>query len=244
MESNSQFRRLLSKHYVPRWHGVPPLPALYSNACFTRGGATRLNECNAANQIALIRAFQPLGIEAMITDAGWFPGGFSAREGDWTTDPEKYPQGIAPVAAAAKDCGMRYGLWFEPERAMAGSQIYHDRPQWFLAAPGTSMALANFGLPEVRQHFLSVVDRYLTIPNFHVYRQDCNLSTLPYWRSADAADRQGIAEMKHIAGLYEFWDAIRQKYPDAFLEECAGAGPRTDLETVMRFRTHQVSECY
>ena len=42
---------------------------------------------------------------------------------------------------------------------------------------------------------------------------------MPFW-CAEAADRQGITEMKYIAGLYEYWDAIRAKYPDAFLEEC------------------------
>ena len=70
----------------------------------------------------------------------------------------------------------------------------------------------------------------MTPPGFHVYRQDCNVFTMPFWRAAEATDRQGITEMKYIAGLYEYWDAIRAKYPDAFLEECSGAGPRTDLD--------------
>ena len=51
--------------------------------------------------------------------------------------------------------------------------------------------------------------------------------------------------MKYVAGLYEYWDAIRAKYPDAFLEECSGAGPRMEWRIRgARFRTHQVSECY
>jgi alpha-galactosidase len=244
VESNSQFRRLLYKHYVPRRHGQPPLPTLYTNAAFMQNLNGWLNDCNAANQIALVGAFKPLGIEALITDAGWFLGGWPFGAGNWTPDPAKYPHGLTPVAAAAKECGTRYGLWFEPERVCVGTRIYRDHPQWLLTDPSCSTKLANFGLPEVRRHFLALLDDYFRIPGFLVYRQDCNVKTLPYWRAADAPDRQGITEMKYIAGLYEFWDAIRQKYPDAFLEECAGGGPRTDLETIMRFDTHQVSECY
>ena len=57
IDSNSQFRRLLVKHYVPQWHGKPPLPSLYTNTCFAHGGGGGwLNECDATNQIALIRA--------------------------------------------------------------------------------------------------------------------------------------------------------------------------------------------
>ena len=245
-ESNSQFRRLLMKHYIPPWHGKPPLPALYTNTCFAHGGGGGwLNECNAENQIALIRALRPLGVEAVITDAGWFQGGWPAGAGNWTPDPAKYPQGMTPVAAAAKECGVIYGLWFEPERAVAGTQVYREHPEWLLPMPNSpGQALLNFGLPAVRRHFLEMLDGYMTLPGFHVYRQDCNVFTGPFWRAAEPADRQGITEMKYIAGLYEYWDAIRAKYPDAFLEECSGAGPRTDLETVMRFRIHQVSECY
>ena len=43
----------------------------------------------------------------------------------------------------------------------------------------------------------------MSLPGFHVYRQDCNMHTQPFWRRR-APDRQGITEMKYIAGLYEF----------------------------------------
>jgi alpha-galactosidase len=244
-ETSSQFRRLLLKHYVPRWHGQPPLPALYCNTCFSRGGSGWwLNQCNAENQIALIRAMKPLGIEAVITDAGWFKGEWPNGAGNWDPDPAKYPQGMAPVAAAARQCGGIYGLWFEVERAVLGTPVARQHPEWLLSHPQGGWKLVNFGLRDVRAHFSNMLDAYLRLPGFHVYRQDCNIPTLPYWRAADLPDRQGITEMKYIAGLYDYWDAIRQKYPEAFLEECSGAGPRTDLETVMRFRTHQISECY
>ena len=59
LEANAQFRQLIYEHYAARRNGKPPLPTLFCNTCFTRGGGW-LNECNAQNQISLIRAMRPL----------------------------------------------------------------------------------------------------------------------------------------------------------------------------------------
>ena len=83
----------------------PLLPTLFSNTCFTRGRGW-LNECNASNQISLIKANAPLGLQAVITDAGWFEGGWPAGAGNWTPRKDAYPGGMGPVAAAAKERGM------------------------------------------------------------------------------------------------------------------------------------------
>ena len=93
-----------------------------------------MNECNAENQISLIRAYAPLSLEALVTDAGWFEGGWPAGAGNWTPRKDAYPEGMGPVAAEAKANGMVYGLWFEFERVVAGTWLHQNRPQWLLAA--------------------------------------------------------------------------------------------------------------
>ena len=102
LEANARFRQLIYRHYAARRAGQAPLPTPFCNTCFTRGGGW-LNECNASNQISLIRAYAPLGLEALITDAGWFEGGWPAGAGNWTPRKDAYPQGMGPVAAAAKE---------------------------------------------------------------------------------------------------------------------------------------------
>ncbi|MBN2025001.1 MAG: alpha-galactosidase [Pirellulales bacterium] len=247
-ESHRQFRRLLYEHYIPRWKGKRPDPFVYCNTCFTH--KEWLNETNEANQLAMIRALKPLALEAIITDAGWFQGAWPNGVGTWEPDPAKYPRGIEPLAAAARECGAVYGLWFEPERAAPKTAIYREHPEWLLERDTElqffikGSRVVNFALPEVRAHMLETMDRYMKLPGFAAYRHDCNIHLLPFWRRHDAADRQGIAEMKYIAGLYAYWDALVARHPDCFRVECSGAGPRTDLETVMRFHVHQVSECY
>ncbi|MBN2210833.1 MAG: NPCBM/NEW2 domain-containing protein, partial [Sedimentisphaerales bacterium] len=248
-DSNRQFRRLLYEHYVPRWKGKHPDPFVYCNTCFTHN--EWLNGTNEENQLAMIQALKPLAPVAIITDAGWFKGGWPNGVGTWEPDPEKYPNGMGPLAAAAREYGAVYGMWFEPERAAPGTKIYQEHPEWLLKRKGDpwlaflkGSQLVNFALPEVRACMLKTIDDYMELPGLGAYRQDCNFHTLPFWRHNDASDRQGITEMKYVAGLYAYWDELIARHPDSFRVECAGAGPRTDLETVMRFHVHQVSECY
>ena len=242
-ESNAQFRQLIYKHYAARRNGKIPVPILFCNTAFTRGGGW-LNECNAENQISLIKAYAPLGLEALLTDAGWFEGGWPAGAGNWTPRKDAYPNGMSPVAAAAKENGMIYGLWFEPERAVAGTWMHKNHPEWILrsSTQPQDTYLLNFALPEVQDYFFNIVKGFMDLPGFRFYRQDFNMDPLPYWRFNDPPDRQGITEMKYIAGLYAFWDRIAAAWPDCLREECASGGRRIDLETVMRLHIHQKTD--
>jgi alpha-galactosidase len=242
-ESNAQFRQLIYRHYAAPRSGEPPLPVPFCNTCFTRGGGW-LNECNAANQISLIRAYGPLGIEALITDAGWFEGGWPAGAGNWTPRREAYPAGMGPVAQAAKDQGLSYGLWFEPERVVAGTGLHRQHPDWVLTdgAAGQRTFLADFGRREVQDYFFDIVKGFMGLPGFRVYRQDFNLDPLAYWRHHDAPDRRGLTEIKYLEGLYAYWDRLAAAWPDSLREECASGGRRMDLETIKRFHLHQKSD--
>ena len=186
LESNAQFRQLIYKHYVARRDGRRPLPTLYCNTCFTRGGGW-LNECNAENQISLIRAYQPLRLEAVVTDAGWFEGGWPAGAGNWTPRKDAYPDGMRPVAAAAKQHGATYGLWFEFERVMADTWLHKTHPEWLLKSIDgpENRYLLDLALPEVRSYLLDIVKGFMDLPGFSTYRQDFNMDPLPYWRHTD-----------------------------------------------------------
>ncbi|MBI4550873.1 MAG: alpha-galactosidase [Candidatus Latescibacteria bacterium] len=245
LDSHARFRQVIYRHYAAVRNGEKLLPTLFCNTCFTRGGHW-LNECDAENQISLIKAYAPLGLEAVITDAGWFEGGWPEGAGNWTPRRDAYPDGMGPVASAAKDHGMIYGLWFEPERVMEGTWLYTHHPEWILhssrAGGRRNACLLNFGLSEVQDYFFSIVKGFMDLPGFRVYRQDFNIDPLPYWRDNDAPDRQGITEMKYIEGLYAYWDRIAQTWPDSLREECASGGRRIDLETIMRLHIHQKTD--
>lgn len=243
LESNAQFRQLIYKHYAARRNGERILPYLFCNTCFTRGGVW-LNECNAENQISLIHAYGKLGLEALITDAGWFEGGWPAGAGNWTPRKDAYPDGIEPVAAAAKENNMIYGLWFEPERVVPGTGVHKEHPDWCLSRlkEGQSTFLLDMRNPGARDYFFQIVQGFMQMPGFRFYRQDFNMDPLPYWRFNDPPDRQGICEIKYLEGLYAYWDCLAEAWPDGTREGCASGGHRIDLETIMRFHFHQKTD--
>lgn len=236
---HNRFRRLVT--------GGEGEPLLFCNTCFTRKGEW-LNETNEENQISLIRALAPYGVSAVITDAGWFEGGWPDGAGNWM-QPKKaaYPDGFAPVSAAAEQCGLRYGLWFEPERIMAGTRLSGEIPQLCLrlrkerrGSPETM--LADFGKAETREFFLAIIGHYVKQHGIRAYRQDFNVEPLAFWRDNDEPEREGIREMRYVAGLYAFWDELRARYPDLLLDGCASGGRRLDFETLRRFDVHQKSD--
>ena len=232
LESNARFRQLIYKHSCATRDGAKPEPTLFCNTCFTRGGGW-LNECNAENQISLIRAYAPLGLEVLLTDAGWFEGGWPSGAGNWNPRKDAYPEGMGPVAAAAKEHGMVYGLWFEPERVVPGTEFHREHPELCLATGDANpwAYLADFGKPATQEYFFQIVKGFMDLPGFRVYRQDFNMDPLPYWLANDAEDRQGMTEIRYIEGLYAYWDRLATTWPDSWREECASGGRRIDLET-------------
>jgi alpha-galactosidase len=60
------------------------------------------------------------------------------------------------------------------------------------------------------------------------------MDPLPYWRAADEPDGQGLTEIRHVEGLYAFWDELLARHPGLIIDNCASGGRRIDLETVSR----------
>jgi alpha-galactosidase len=110
-----------------------------------------------------------------------------------------------------------------------------EHPDWFLGErnPGSHLCF-NLGLPEARQWLTEYITTFMKEQGVQLYRQDFNFDPLPYWRAADAPDRQGMSEIRHVEGLYEFWDAILASQPGMVIDNCASGGRRIDLETISR----------
>ena len=60
-----------------------------------------------------------------------------------------------------------------------------------------------------------------------IYREDG--SGLPPEEGPE--DRQGVAEMRHIEGLYRFWTDVVAQTPAQVMDNCCGGGNRIDVET-------------
>lgn len=58
--------------------------------------------------------------------------GYEPFVGDWlSVNNEKFPNGLEPVVKAAKEKGLRAGIWLAPFCAEKKSKTFKDHPEWF-----------------------------------------------------------------------------------------------------------------
>ena len=94
-----------------------------------------------------------------------------------------------------------------------------------------SLFLGNSdALAWVKSYFSGVIGDW----GVDVYRQDFNVYPLETWRNGEASDRQGMNEINHIMGLYDYWDYLLSQHPDLIIDNCASGGRRIDIETLRR----------
>jgi alpha-galactosidase len=175
--------------------------------------------------------------EAFWIDAGWYESASTSwwdGVGTWSPDKKRFPRGLKPIGDAARSKGKRFVLWFEPERVYEGTRLDREHPEWLIRLPDNSDRVFNLGNPEALAWMIDHVSKLLLQEGVTIYRQDFNINALPYWRTLDAPDRVGIAEIRHIEGLYAYWDALLAKVPGLLIDNCAGGGRRIDLETISR----------
>jgi alpha-galactosidase len=235
-EAANRFRRLLLRHYVPRADGAPvrlPLAFCLFGVLDVTGRMDADLERRAQGRAAQV------GLDGHWVDASWFgrPGHpWWEETGSWTVNRERYPDGLRPIADAAHAAGMRFILWCDAEHVRAGSRLANEHPEFLLRRTDRDVdnLLLDLGNPDARAYITDLVSRLISEHGVDVYRQDFNVCPIQYWREADAPDRVGMAEMRHIEGLYAFWDDLRRRHPGLLIDNCASGGTRLDLETCAR----------
>jgi len=231
---NNLLRRLLMEHYLPRLDGelvMPPTAQCLQAYFYLTGRASAAYEMTALPKAA------QLGVEAYWIDACWYgeEGEWWEQVGSWVVNRQRFPDGLRPISDAAHDAGMKFVLWFEPERVRRGSKLHREHPEWLLSREGDpANLLFNLGLPEARAYLTNLISDAIAEHGVDIYRQDFNFDPLPYWQAADAPDRVGMTEIHHIEGFYAFWDELRQRHPRLWIDNCASGGRRIDLETCSR----------
>lgn len=242
------WRRWMLAHNLPR-PGGKLVPTHYG-ACWS----VDLHPA-AASELTILNGYVrekiPLGF--YFIDAGWYPGRGSWWEttGTWEVDKKRFPKGIREVSDHARANGMQFVLWFEPERAAAGTWLAENHPEWILG--GKRGGLVNLGDPDAWKWVVERVDSLIVSEGVDVYRQDFNIDPLGYWRGNDPPDRQGITEIRHVTGYLAFWDELLRRHPKLWLDTCASGGRRNDLETLRRsvpllrsdaFGTPAIQQCH
>jgi alpha-galactosidase len=131
-------------------------------------------------------------------------------------------------------------VWFEPERVRPGTQIFNEHPGWLLKLQGNDNYLFDLGNPEARLWLTNHISDIIKNEGIDYYRQNFNMYPYPYWNEYDKTGRIGIHEIRHIEGLYAFWDSLLIRFPNLLIDNCASGGRRIDLETTSRSGIPQI----
>ena len=227
------WRQWMLAHNVPKPGGKLPQPQLFgcSSHLFNE-----MIDANEENQKLCIRRYldEKIPISYWWMDAGWYPMDSAGwvKTGTWEVDTNRFPKGLRAISNYAHDRGLKTLLWFEPERVAGATWLTRTHPEWILG--GANGGLLNLGNPEAWSWLVNHVDELMTEQGIDLYRQDFNMDPLDFWRRADAPDRQGITEIKHVTGYLAYWDELLKRHPNMFIDSCASGGRRNDLETLRR----------
>jgi alpha-galactosidase len=232
------FRRVMFEHIVPRIDGKPVVPPIaHLSTAFDE-----LNNSTEANVLSHLEPIKGLGFEVFWLDAYWILGGFGGGVGHYgfpieRVEPkDRFPRGIRPIADAAHKEGMKFLLWFEPERVNAGTYLSKEHPEFVISPSGDGGGLLDLGNPAAREFMTKYLIEALKKYDVDWMRIDFNIDPLGYWQFLDQKDRArvGMAEIRYMEGFYRMWDEIRKTYPKLAIDNCASGGRRIDLETMSR----------
>jgi alpha-galactosidase len=245
-DSQNTWRRLLLAHYTPQSGGKPMVgPVLFGS-----WGSEPI-----ADKMAFIDWVHAnkIPVDVYAVDAGWYGESFGAEtdptnpwwknRGDWYPSKRYYPDGIRPLGDRLKSAGIGFSLWLEPETSMEGRKIIRDHPDWFLTTdrpiftegfPNPGVRMVDLGNPAALKGITELVTHFIEEYAVTWYRQDFNIPPERYWALKDTPDRVGMAEIRHIEGLYQLWDTLLRRYPNLRIDNCASGGRRLDIETMSR----------
>jgi alpha-galactosidase len=110
-------------HWVAKTHDARTPQRPLTGWCSWYTGGPKINAARMEKIIAGATATRRnLAIDVLQIDDGW-----QKRYGDWTADPVKFPEGMAPTAAKIAAAGFMPGIWVAPVRSQAnGKETWLD----------------------------------------------------------------------------------------------------------------------
>lgn len=246
MVGHNMFRRLMIDIQAPKVNGKPAVYPVCTG--FNYSDPYPCNEYTCLTEtmaLAYVERYRDYGIrpEAFWLDAGWYENSdeyynnknWANTVGTWIVDPERFPRGLKPISDAVHEAGAKFMVWFEPERVIKESLWGTSIRGYMLEKKADGDAyLFDLTNPEAVRWLSDYICDFMDANGIDYYRQDFNMDVDEFWTDNDEPGRDGICEIRYIEGLYEFWDNILARFPEAIIDNCASGGRRLDLETFKR----------
>lgn len=197
-----------------------------------------------------------MGGELFVMDDGWFGGKYKrskddAALGDWVTDKTKLPNDIKGLVDAAKEKGIKFGIWIEPEMTNLRSELYEKHPDWIVCPPnrtphpgrGETQLVLDLSNPAVQDFVFKVVDDLMTAnPDLAYIKWDANMNIVDYGSSYLTGDKKSHLYVDFHKGFVKACERIREKYPDLIIQACASGGGRANYGVLPYFDEFWVSD--
>ena len=196
------------------------------------------------------------GGELFVMDDGWFGDKYprnndSSSLGDWVVDKRKLPGGISTLTQAARQRGIKFGIWIEPEMCNTVSELYEKHPDWMLQTKGRKLKQGRGGTqvvldltnPKVQDFIFGIVDNLMTQnPDIAYIKWDANASIQNYGSLYLPKNKQNNISILWHRGLINVLKRIRAKYPDLVMQDCASGGGRANYGLLPYFDEFWVSD--
>jgi alpha-galactosidase len=194
----------------------------------------------------LMKEAKSLGVDMFLLDDGWFANKYPRENdraglGDWEVNRNKLPNGIPHLIKSAKDAGVKFGIWIEPEMVNPKSELFEKHPEWVIHQPNRdtyyfrNQLVLDLSNPAVQDYVFGVVDKIMTEnPGIAYFKWDCN-SPITNVYSPYLKEKQNQLYIDHVRGVYKIFERIKTKYPDIPMMLCSGGGARCDYEALKYF---------
>ena len=163
-----------------------------------------------------------IGAEYFVIDAGWFgePGKWYDSVGDWSECTQASMKGrMKDFADRVRDSGLKFGLWFEIERASLNSKAYKEHPEHYITEGG--YAFVNFASEDTCNYIFDIVSEQIRRYGIEFIKFDYN-AELTY-------DSEKLSFIKFFKGHSGFINRLHETFPSLYIENCASGGLRMTL---------------
>ena len=213
-------------------------------------------DINQERMIQMMDDISQMGGELFVMDDGWFGDKYqrnndSSTLGDWMVDKKKLPGGLKALTDAARERGIKFGIWIEPEMANTKSELFEKHPEWVLQTKGRQLKQGRGGTqvvldmtnPQVQDFVFHVFDDLLTQnPEIAYIKWDANCPIQNYGSLYLPMQKQSNLYVDYHLGLLKVLQRIRQKYPSIVIQDCASGGGRANYGLLPYFDEFWVSD--
>lgn len=208
------------------------MPVIYNEYISSGGDA---DEKGVLEQIPYA---QNMGAECFVIDSGWYArrGTGDARSewwmtvGDWEETKDRWPRGLTEAARAIRRAGLIPGIWLEPECVGRLSHAFDDPALPLMKIDGKPVEddnrrFLNFADERARERMDGIIGR-LYEAGFRYFKFDFNSDWFPGCDNMEGSPAHG--GLLHVRGYTGWLRALRERYPDILIENCASGGMRMD----------------